>query len=74
MDGYVFKLDKDRGFGFIRDEQGMSRFFNARSVLPQIDFDMMTEGTKVTFEPRQHQPGTTFKGNGLFAVDVRKAA
>ena len=67
MNGYVFKLEKDKGFGFIRDEQGMSRFFNAKHVLPQIEFDKMNEGQKVTFDPTQVQG----KGNGLRAENVR---
>lgn len=67
MNGYVFKLEKDKGFGFIRDEQGMSRFFNAKHVLPQIEFDKLIEGQIVTFTPTQ-VPG---KGNGLRAEEVR---
>jgi cold shock CspA family protein len=69
MNGYVFKIEKDKGFGFIRDEQGMSRFFNAKHVLPQIEFDRLNEGQTVTFNPTT-VPG---KGNGLRAVDVRLA-
>lgn len=67
MTGYVFKLEQDKGYGFIRDEQGMSRFFNAKHVLPQIDFDKMAEGQAVTFTPVSVSGG---KGNGLRAVDV----
>lgn len=74
MNGYVFKIEKDKGFGFIRDENGLSRFFNAKHVQPTIEFDRIEEGQRVSFTPvTVGEPGNQ-KGNGLRATDVRLIA
>lgn len=68
MRGEITKMHRDRGFGFIRGEDGLSRFFLAQKVIPQIEFDQLLEGNKVTFEP----DNTGTKGNGLRAQTVRR--
>lgn len=50
VDGTVYKLEKDRGFGFIRGDDGMSRFFHMRDV-KDVPFDMLKQGQRVQFTP-----------------------
>ena len=55
--GVVVRLIRDKGFGFLRDDQtGEERFFH-RSALRNADFDSLTDSTKVQF-----QEGTGDKG------------
>ena len=63
MTGTIKRLIRDRGFGFIRAEDGQEVFFH-RSTLQGLDFDGLREGEKVEFE-LEH-------GNkGLRAIKVR---
>ncbi len=63
MTGTIKRLIRDRGFGFIRAEDGQEVFFH-RSALEGLDFDGLREGEKVAFELE--------KGNkGLRAIKVR---
>jgi CspA family cold shock protein len=63
MEGTIKRLIRDRGFGFIRAEDGQEVFFH-RSALQDLDFDGLHEGDKVEFELE--------RGNkGLRAVRVR---
>jgi cold shock CspA family protein len=68
MKGVVFKLYLNRGFGFVRGEDGVSRFMHATQVSPPEAFDRMHEGIGVTFKPVTvlGEP----KSNGYRAVDV----
>lgn len=68
MTGVVFKLYLNRGFGFVRGADGVSRFMHATSVVPPEAFDRMHEGVKVEFTPTvvANDP----KGNGYRAVKV----
>ncbi|HTV53499.1 MAG TPA: cold shock domain-containing protein, partial [Terriglobia bacterium] len=43
MEGTIKRLIRDRGFGFIRSEDGQEVFFH-RSALQGLDFDGLTEG------------------------------
>lgn len=62
-------MEYDRGFGFLRDSEGISRFFEAREVKPLVDFDRLREGDIVEFIPTK---ANVQKGNGLRAAEVRK--
>lgn len=66
MRGVVTKVILSRGFGFIRDAAGMSRFFHKRAVVDPRAFDLMHEGQLVQFTPDD----TGDKDNGLKALDV----
>ena len=67
--GVVIRIIHNRGFGFIRGENdNVSRFFNAKWVKPEIDFDTMHEGQRVTFVPDNNGRA----GNGAQALEVRK--
>ena len=47
--GNIKRLIKDRGFGFIKIEQGEDLFFH-RSELQGVDYDSLGEGQEVEFE------------------------
>jgi CspA family cold shock protein len=63
--GVVARLIRDRGFGFIRAQDGSEIFFHA-STLPQGVFDTLAEGQAVEYEP-----DTDTRGRGERAKDVR---
>lgn len=66
MEGVIKRLIRDRGFGFIRSQDGQEVFFH-RSALENLDFDGLREGEKVDFEME--------RGNkGLRAAHVRANA
>lgn len=73
MQGTIIRLLPNRGFGFIRGMDGLSRFFEAKEVVPAIDFDRMYEGQCVMFTPTENtgpekEPST--KHNNLRASHV----
>jgi len=63
--GVVARLIRDRGFGFIRTENGSEIFFHA-STLPQGVFDTLAEGQELEYEP-----DTDTRGRGERAKNVR---
>lgn len=67
MKGTIARLVRDRGFGFIRTEDGQEIFFHATGV-KGVTFEDLTEGQAVTFE-RETDPRT----GKLRAVDVTPA-
>jgi cold shock protein len=66
MQGTIKRLIRDRGFGFIRGEDGQEVFFH-RSALQALDFDGLKEGEKVSFELERGNKGPR-------AVNVRAAS
>jgi cold shock protein len=66
MQGTIKRLIRDRGFGFIRGEDGQEVFFH-RSALQGLDFDGLREGEKVSFELERGNKGPR-------AVNVRGSA
>lgn len=68
MRGVITKVFYGKGFGFLRGEDGVSRFFHATSVIPERDFDVVAIDDQVTFVPDSNGPG----GNKERAFDVRK--
>ena len=56
MDGFVKHMKDDKGYGFIRAEDGKDYFFLATSVTSQ-DFDSMRPMEDVSFTPLQHERG-----------------
>jgi len=63
--GVVARLIRDRGFGFIRTDNGSEIFFHA-STLPQGVFDTLAEGQELEYEP-----DTDTRGRGERAKNVR---
>lgn len=63
--GTVTRLVRDRGFGFVRTEDGGEIFFH-HSALPGGVFDSLTEGQELEFEV-----GTDPRGRGERATEIR---
>ncbi len=63
--GTIKKLVSDRGFGFIRMENGQEVFFHATGMAG-FPFDNLVEGQNVTFDIEQDT-----RGRGQRAVNVR---
>lgn len=78
MKGVVVDLTyRNKGFGFIKDEDGNPRFFHARDMQEPGAFNRLKlpdekglGGDDVEFEPKQNT-GKDARGNGLRAADVR---
>ncbi len=49
MTGTITKLERDRGFGFIRDERGREVFFHT-SAVRDVRFEDLKEGQRVVLE------------------------
>jgi CspA family cold shock protein len=62
--GMIRRLISDRGFGFIKTEEGKELFFH-RNELQGVDFNSLREGQQVEFEVGQGRNGR------LEAVKVR---
>jgi CspA family cold shock protein len=54
--GSIKRLVRDRGFGFIRDDNGLEWFFH-RSAVTDGTFDQLNEGQRVTFEEEPSAKG-----------------
>ncbi len=65
--GSIVRIVRDRGFGFIRTDDGQEIFFHATSV-PAGNFDALQEGQQVTFEKERDT-----RGRGERAVNVQPA-
>ena len=48
--GVVKRIQRDKGFGFIRDTNGQEYFFHRNSLDNTLDFDRLNGGEAVTFE------------------------
>ena len=54
MQGIISRIFSSRGFGFIRGDDGLSRFVHVRDT---SDFDRLREGVKVSFLAVEHARG-----------------
>lgn len=54
MNGTVARLLRDKGFGFIRGEDGTERFFHRSAV---ANFDNLREGQSVRFDEEDSSKG-----------------
>ncbi|MGD6834543.1 cold-shock protein [Sutcliffiella halmapala] len=54
MKGRVTKFFQDKGFGFIKDENGDSRFFHVSNIK---GYDEILEGSIVRYEPGESKKG-----------------
>ena len=48
-EGRIKKIIHDRGFGFVRGDDGNEVFFH-RTELTTVDFDSLEEGQQVSYE------------------------
>ncbi len=62
--GKIVRMVRDRGFGFIRTEDGNEVFFHATTVRGGI-FESLSEGEEVEFDIERDP-----RGRGLRAVNV----
>lgn len=51
MRGTIIRLLPNKGYGFIRGDDGISRFGHARSFVDPLAFDAAREGQAVEFDP-----------------------
>lgn len=65
--GPIVRLIRDRGFGFVRAEDG-SEIFIHHSALPRGVFDTLTEGQELEFDIEND-----VRGRGQRATNVRFA-
>jgi CspA family cold shock protein len=54
--GTIARLLIDKGFGFIRDENGLEHFFH-RSAVRGAVFELLRDGQRVEFTPEESQKG-----------------
>ena len=54
--GIIKRLVRDRGFGFIRDDEAQEWFFH-RSAVEAGSFDQLNEGQRVSFDEEPSQKG-----------------
>jgi cold shock CspA family protein len=64
MNGEIIRLYTEKGYGFIKGEDGFTYFLHASECRPRGIFDLMQEHQKLTFERRLTE-------DGLRAVDVK---
>jgi cold shock protein len=69
MQGTIVRLVRDRGFGFIKAENGTEVFFHATGVTGSTPYDNLQEGQTVTYDKEQDS-----RGRGERAVNVQPAA
>lgn len=64
MTGKVVRVFFSKGFGFLLDEAGASRFFHASGFEDSRDFNSLREGQELSFRPEDSPKGPR-------AVDLR---
>ena len=69
MQGTIVRLVRDRGFGFIKAENGTEVFFHATGVTGSTPYDNLVEGQTVTYEKEQDS-----RGRGERAVNIQPTA
>ena len=57
MYGTIKRVIRDRGFGFIRSQDGEEIFFHRTSVEKRLDFDALREGQRVEFDLQRGDKG-----------------
>jgi CspA family cold shock protein len=57
MYGTIKRVIRDRGFGFIRSQDGEEVFFHRTSVERKLDFDSLREGQRVEFDLQRGDKG-----------------
>ena len=66
--GTIVRIVRDRGFGFIREENGNELFFHATGVTGTTPFDNLSEGQQVSYDK-----GRDDRGRGERATNVQPA-
>ena len=55
--GLIKRVFLEKGFGFIKPDDGSDDLFFHRSTLLDLEFEDLTDGRRVTFEVGQGQKG-----------------
>jgi cold shock CspA family protein len=63
--GVVTRLVRNRGFAFLKGDDGIERFFHCSAVRPWINFSNLSEDDKVTFEEDRSAKGPRAKNIDL---------
>ena len=66
MQGSIVRLVRDRGFGFIKAENGTEVFFHATGVTGSTPYDSLNEGQTVSYDKEQDS-----RGRGERAINVQ---
>ena len=66
--GTIVRIVRDRGFGFIKEENGNELFFHATGVTGTTPFDNLAEGQQVSYDK-----GRDDRGRGERASNVQPA-
>ena len=67
MTGTLIRILPNKGYAFVRGEDGVSRFAHARAFVDSLAFDRAREGQAVTFEPIM----TAGKSGGARAIKIQ---
>ena len=59
--GTVARLKVDKGYGFVRSDDGREFFFHRSDLLDMLDFEQLREGQAMTFEEAQSTKGLRAK-------------
>jgi cold shock CspA family protein len=70
MHGTVIRLLLNRGFGFVRGEDGLTRLIHVNNFIDKIAFERLREGQGVSFDPVDDGPRER-NSNGLRGVNVQ---
>lgn len=57
MNGRIERLNRARGFGFIKTDDGSEFFFHADDLKGGLQFHNLKHGEKVTFEEIENKKG-----------------
>lgn len=57
MTGVIKTVTQNRGFGFIRADDGAEYFFHRSELRGGLEFEQLREGQRVRFEPQQGEKG-----------------
>lgn len=57
MKGMIKRIVRDRGFGFIRADEGEKEYFFHRESCANDDFEMLNEGDRVDFAEMKSPKG-----------------
>ena len=68
MTGTIIRLVPNKGYCFIRGDDGVSRFGHARAFTDPLAFDLAREGQAVTYTPVTDALG---RAGGARAINIK---
>ena len=73
MFGTVIKAVSERGYLFLKDDDGRTRFIHASSFVIPLEYHEATEGVRLEFTPVDNSERGNEKSNKLRGIEVRIA-